>query len=69
VPSVQALALPTGTRGQRASNRNITYARKYVEHAIDMLKQDKHDYNGYRAKANQQLAIARQQLLDALQSR
>jgi hypothetical protein len=73
IPSVQALtplAAPAGSmRTQRASDRNIEYARAYVEHAIDMLKNDSHDYNGFRAKAVQQLVIAREQLLDALQSR
>jgi hypothetical protein len=70
VPTVQALAPPANwTRNQRASNRNIAYARTYVEHAIDMLKNDQHDYNGYRAKAVQQLGIAHAQLLAALQYR
>jgi hypothetical protein len=70
VPVVQALPVPADyMTTQRASNRNIAYARTYVEHAIDMLQNDQHDYNGYRAKAVQQLAVARQQLLDALQSR
>jgi protein-tyrosine-phosphatase len=70
VPTVNALALPAGwVRGQHASNQNIAYARVYVEHAMDMLQKDQHDYNGYRAKAVQQLAIARAQLLDALQYR
>jgi hypothetical protein len=70
VPAVQALAVPADfMTTQRASNRNIAYARTYVEHAIDMLQHDQHDYNGFRVKAVQQLAVAREQLLDALQSR
>jgi hypothetical protein len=70
LPTVQALALPANwTRNQRASNQNIAYARTYVEHAIDMLKNDQHDYNGYRAKAVQQLGVAHAQLLAALQYR
>jgi len=70
VPAVQALAAPSAAmNSQRASNQNIAYARKYVEHAIGMLQHDQHDYNGYRVKAVQQLAVAREQLLDALQSR
>lgn len=70
VPAVQALPVPTDyLTTQRASNRNIAYTRTYVEHAMDMLQHDQHDYNGYRAKAVQQLAVAREQLLDALQSR
>jgi hypothetical protein len=47
----------------------VAFARSYVEKAIDMLKNDQHDYNGYRAKAVQQLVIARVQLQDALQYR
>src|SRR5450755_4996 len=70
VPAVMALPVPADyMTSQRASNRNIAYARTYVEHAMDMLQRDQHDYNGYRAKAVQQLAVAREQLLDALQSR
>ena len=70
VPAVMALTAPMGDmNSQRASNQNIAYARTYVEHAIDMLQHDQHDYNGYRVKAVQQLAVAREQLLDALQSR
>ena len=70
IPAVQSLsALPGDLRNQHASNQNIAYARAYVEHAIDMLKNDQHDYNGYRAKAVQQLVIARVQLKDALQYR
>jgi hypothetical protein len=70
VPAVQALALPAGwVRGQHASNENVAYARVYVEHAIDMLQRDQHDYNGYRAKAVQQLQIAHTELLAALKYR
>jgi hypothetical protein len=73
IPSVQALApmaQPVGPiNGQRASDNNIRYAQSYVGHAIDMLHQDQHDYNGYRSKAVQQLVIARNQLVLALQSR
>jgi hypothetical protein len=73
IPSVQALApmaQPVGpVMGQRKSDNNIRYAQSYVGHAIDMLHQDQHDYNGYRAKAVQQLVIARNELVLALQSR
>jgi hypothetical protein len=41
----------------------------YVEHAIDMLQHDQHDYNGYRAKSVQQLQVAHAQLIAALQYR
>jgi hypothetical protein len=56
-------------RGQFASNENIEYVRRYVERAIDMLQQDKHDYHGYRVKAIADLQAARQQLLLAIKSR
>jgi protein-tyrosine-phosphatase len=70
VPTVNALALPAGyLLGQHASNQNIAYARVYVEHAIDMLQHDQHDYNGYRAKSVQQLQVAHAQLIAALQYR
>jgi hypothetical protein len=70
IPAVAALSIPTSyLRGQQASNRNLAYGRTYVEHAIGMLKNDQHDYNGYRVKAVQQLVVAREQLLDALQYR
>lgn len=70
VPTVQALAVPSDyLNSQRASNRNIAYSRTYVEHAMAMLNNDQHDYNGYRAKAVQQLGIAHAQLIAALQYR
>jgi hypothetical protein len=70
VPAVQSLALPSGwVRNQQNSNQNIAYGRVYVEHAIDMLQKDQHDYNGYRAKAVQQLEIAHTDLLEAQQYR
>jgi hypothetical protein len=70
IPAVQSLPVPADfMTSQRASNRNIAYARTYVEHAIGMLQNDQHDYNGYRVKAVQQLSVAHTQLLDALQSR
>src|ERR1700704_846161 len=54
-PHCAPMAPPVGpVMGQRASDNNIRYAQSYVGHAIDMLHQDQHDYNGYRAKAVQQ---------------
>jgi hypothetical protein len=67
IPAVAALPAPTDlVRGQGASNNNIRYVRDEVEHAIDMLDKDQHDYSGYRVKAIDQLHDARQQLLAAL---
>lgn len=70
VPSVADLAQPSNwVRGQKQSNQNIVYARTYVDHAITMLHQDNHDYNGYRAQAVAQLNVARVQLQEAAQAR
>ncbi len=70
IPTVAALPAPADLlRNQQASNANIRYARAYVEHATDMLQNDQHDYNGYRAKAVSELGIAHQQLLEAIASR
>jgi hypothetical protein len=65
-------ALPQDTeladweRGQKASDKNIDFVRKYVERAIDMLQHDAHDYGGYRAKAVAALEAARSQLAAAI---
>ena len=56
-------------RGQKASNQNIDFTRKYLERAIDMLSHDAPDYGGYRLKAIAALQAARQQLIQAMQYR
>ena len=53
-------------RGQFNSDQNISYVSRYVERAIDMLQKDQHDYDGFRAKAVEDLVAARQQLSLAL---
>jgi hypothetical protein len=70
VPAVAALSIPADwQRTQAASNQNLLYGRTYVEHAIDMLQRDQHDYNGYRVKAIANLQSAREQLLAAINFR
>ena len=55
------------TRGQFNSDQNLSFVSRYVERAIDMLQKDQHDYDGFRAKAVDDLTDARQQLSLALQ--
>jgi hypothetical protein len=71
LPAVQlsGVANQDWKRGQYGSNQNLEYTRQYVEKAIDMLQHDRHDYDGYRAKAVGELQAAREQLLDGLQYR
>ena len=56
-------------RDQSNSNQNLVLVRRDVEHAMDMLQNDRHDYGGYRAKAVQELGQARADLLAALRYR
>jgi hypothetical protein len=76
-----ALAAPTTTntmapttaphhwmRGETRSNRNIRQVRRHLEHVIDELQHDQHDYAGHRVKALDLLNQARQELLLAEQS-
>lgn len=55
-------------RNGAASNRNIHEIRKHLEHVIDELQHDQHDYAGHRLKALDLLNQARQELLLAEQS-
>lgn len=54
-------------RGQHASTQNLAFVRAYLDHAIDMLQRDAHDYGGFRLKAIASLSDARDQLKDAIQ--
>jgi hypothetical protein len=56
------------TRGEAHSNRNIRMVRKHLEHVIDELQHDQHDYGGHRVKALDLLNQARQELLLAEQA-
>jgi len=53
-------------RGQYASTQNLEFDRAYIEHAVDMLQGDAHDYGGFRAKAVASLEAARTQLQAAI---
>jgi len=53
-------------RHQFSSDQNISYVSRYIERAIDMLQKDQHDYSVFRAKAFEELVVARQQLSLAL---
>ena len=55
-------------RNDMKSNRNIRMIRKHLEHVIDELQHDQHDYAGHRLKALDLLNQARQELLAAEQS-
>lgn len=55
-------------RGEFRSNRNIRMIRKHLEHVIDELQHDQHDYGGHRVRALDLLNQARQELLLAEQS-
>jgi len=59
--------IATFVRGQAASNENIEHTKTIVERSITMLKQDAHDYGGFRMKAIGALSAARDQLTAALQ--
>ena len=71
LPTIRATDMGSGNweRNQRKSNQSIVFTRRYVEKAIDMLQHDRHDYNGYRAKAVRELQAARLQLLAAIRYR
>jgi hypothetical protein len=55
-------------RGEGRSNHNVRMVRKHLEHVIDELQHDQHDYGGHRVKALDLLNQARQELLLAEQA-
>ena len=55
------------TRGEVGSARNIMQVRRQLEHLIDQLQHDQHDFGGYRVKAIEDMRRARQNLVAALQ--
>jgi hypothetical protein len=61
-PSPGDSAVADFTRSQHASTENLEFTRTYIEHAVDMLQRDAHDYGGFRAKAVAALQAARAQL-------
>ena len=66
-----ALAAPTPNpkwmRNQNRSDVNVRRVRRHLEHVIDELQHDRHDYGGHREKALDLLQRARQELLAAEQ--
>jgi len=57
----------TNQIGQHQSNQSLVNARQNLEHAIDALARDAHDYGGFRVKAMQAMQAARTQIDQALQ--
>jgi hypothetical protein len=55
----------SGMQGEYWSNRNVSRTRIKLEHVIDELNRDQHDYGGHRVKALDLLRQARQELLAA----
>jgi hypothetical protein len=55
-------------RGGYHSNKNIRTVRMHLEHVIDELSHDQHDYEGHRLKALNLCQQARQELLLAEQA-
>jgi hypothetical protein len=51
--------------GQHKSNKDIWHRRRQLEHIIQDLGSDQADYGGFKAKAMQDLEVARQDLLQA----
>lgn len=52
-------------RNQHRSDRNISNVRRHLEHVIDELQHDQHDYGGHRETALDLLRQAREQLVIA----
>jgi hypothetical protein len=55
----------SGMQGEYWSNRNVSRTRIKLEHVIDDLNRDQHDYGGHRVRALDLLRQARQELLAA----
>ncbi|HXW77802.1 MAG TPA: hypothetical protein VEJ20_10355 [Candidatus Eremiobacteraceae bacterium] len=51
---------------QHESNQNLRAVSNHIEHAIDALQSDVHDYGGHRAKAVTDLQTARTDIASAL---
>ncbi len=58
MPLVSAAALP----GPQSDN-SLRWARSRVERDLDMLQRDRHDFNGHRVQAVEDLQDARNQLI------
>lgn len=51
-----------------ASDRNMQYARWYIERGIDQLQNDRRDYDGHRVTAMANMQQAREDILQGLQA-
>jgi len=58
-----------GANGRVTNDQTLADARQHLETAIDALKRDAHDYNGFRVKAMDSLEAARTQILQAMNFR
>lgn len=54
-------------RSERGSDANLRASRRRLEALIDQLQRDRHDYDGHRVKAIQDLQMARGEIDAALQ--
>ena len=64
-PAAMAAA-PAALSVDNNSDRNLVTVRRHVEHIIDMLQRDNHDYGGHRVAAIGDLQRAREDLIVAL---
>lgn len=65
----QALAYENGNpSADSASDRNMQYARWYIENGIDQLQNDQRDYSGHRIGAMNDMQQARQDILLGLRA-
>ena len=62
-----AQAIPAYLRGERGSERNITWVKTRLETLIDQLQRDQRDYGGHREQAIDDLQRGRVQLEAAIQ--
>lgn len=54
-------------RSDRGSDANLRASRRRLEVVIDQLQRDRHDYDGHRVKAIEDLQMARGEIDAALQ--
>lgn len=64
----QAIAYSNQNGTDSRSDRNMQYARWYIERGIDQLQTDRHDYAGHREGAVDAMQQARQDLLLGLRA-
>ncbi len=57
---------PSYVRGGNGSDRNLVVVRRRLEALIDQMQRDRHDYDGHRVKAIDDLQLARAEIDAAL---